>query len=505
MGNLKSVTSPRLSATTYDYTDSFTSAPTLNTGTKTWAFPTKVTNALSQFKSTIYDYYLGRPTSVTAANQSTSTLAYADPLDRPTSFALGTASTTIAYNGNVITSTVVQNSCGSTGQNVKTELVYDGLGREAESRRYKNGTTAMVTCKTYDGLGRLAQSSNPDEVTSPGTPCSIAAPKYTLTTYDALDRGLTVTHPDSAQISTVWSNNQATVTDEASRARSSTTDALGRLTRVVENPSGTPSYTTNYTYDALDNLTAVSQLGDGTGSSRSRNFDYDSLKRLKSATNPESGTITYGHFSGATYISGYDDDGNLVERKDAAGVVTSYAYDSLNRLSNKSYTGATPGVNYYYDGSVTNKSIGRLIKASTTLQSDNTAAFTTYDNYDEFGRVKQSTQTVGTQPYVFHYTYNAAGGLETEQYPSTRTLTYCYDPAGRPAGVGTKGALSGVLGTNTTNYVPSTTYDKHGGIQSMTLAARVRTPIFDGRLSSAIRIVSSRAGKVLPEKSAGGP
>ena len=37
------------------------------------------------------------------------------------------------------------------------------------------------------------------------------------------------------------------------------------------------------------------------------------------------------------------------------------------------------------------------------------------------------------------------------------------------------------------------------------LAARVRTPIFDGRLSSAIRIVSSRAGKVLPEKSAGGP
>ncbi len=60
-----------------------------------WAFLTEVTNALGQVKTTIYDYYLGRPTSVTDANQSTSTLAYTDPLDRPTSFALGTASTTI--------------------------------------------------------------------------------------------------------------------------------------------------------------------------------------------------------------------------------------------------------------------------------------------------------------------------------------------------------------------------------------------------------------------------
>ena len=187
------------------------------------------------------------------------------------------------------------------------------------------------------------------------------------------------------------------------------------------------------------------------------------------------------------------DDGNLVERKDAAGVVTSYGYDNLNRLSSKSYTGTTPGANYYYDGSVANKSIGRLIKASTTLQSDNTAAFTTYDTYDEFGRVKQSTQTVGTQPYVFHYTYNAAGGLETEQYPSTRTLTYCYDPAGRPAAVGTKGALSGVLGANTTSYVPATTYAPHGGIQSMTLGnVWIENHEYDGNAVPATRIQPTR-------------
>ena len=62
-----------------------------------------------------------------------------------------------------------------------------------------------------------------------------------------------------------------------------------RLVGVVEDPGGSPhlNYATTYTFDALDNLKGVNQSG------RMRSFAYDSLKRLTSAMNPESGTVTY--------------------------------------------------------------------------------------------------------------------------------------------------------------------------------------------------------------------
>ncbi len=68
------------------------------------------------------------------------------------------------------------------------------------------------------------------------------------------------------------------------KTRQSTSDALGRLTQVVENQTtwngqavgvaAEPVLTTTYSYDALDDLLSVAQ---GT---QSRTFVYDSLKRL---------------------------------------------------------------------------------------------------------------------------------------------------------------------------------------------------------------------------------
>lgn len=94
-----------------------------------------------------------------------------------------------------------------------------------------------------------------------------------------------------------------TVTDEQSKARKSCADGLGRVIKVLEAPS-TLNYETDYTYDGLDNLTCAEQHGnvsstgcssdpsnDATSLWRIRRFQYDSLSRLTSAKNPESGTI----------------------------------------------------------------------------------------------------------------------------------------------------------------------------------------------------------------------
>jgi YD repeat-containing protein len=101
------------------------------------------------------------------------------------------------------------------------------------------------------------------------------------------------------------------------------------------------SASTSYIYDALGNLITVNQPGLAGETHRSpRGFIYDSLSRLTSATNPETGTIGYI----------YDANGNVTSKTDARGVATGDLYDALNRLTSKSSAGGSgvPGFNYGY-------------------------------------------------------------------------------------------------------------------------------------------------------------
>ena len=93
---------------------------------------------------------------------------------------------------------------------------------------------------------------------------------------------------------------------------------------------------TSYQYDALDDLTTVTPAS-GTG----RSFGYSSLKRLTSATNPETGPTTP-----VTYT--YDRNGNLQTRT-AGGVTTTYGYDELDELTGRTYSDSTPAATYTYN------------------------------------------------------------------------------------------------------------------------------------------------------------
>jgi YD repeat-containing protein len=108
--------------------------------------------------------------------------------------------------------------------------------------------------------------------------------------------------------------------------------------------------TTHYAYDVLDDLTAVTQAG------QSRTFVYDSLKRLKQATNPESGAVN----------DAYDGNSNLQTKTDARSITTTFAYDALNRGHHKSATsfpnGAILHSNSFQAGGL---SIGTSGKRST--------------------------------------------------------------------------------------------------------------------------------------------
>ena len=270
--------------------------------------------------------------------------------------------------------------------------------------------------------------------------------------------------PTLGTTTTAYDAEYTTVTDPAGKKRRSLLDGLGRLVRVDEptgspgalGATGSPSQATSYSYNALDNLTRVTQ---GT---QTRTFVYDSLSRLTSASNPESGTIAYS----------YDNNGNLTQRTDARSVVTAYSYDRLDRLTGRSYsyTGSETAVNlettrvdYAYDrcGSYTR---GRLCSV-TAKKGATQVSRTAYNRYDALGRVLESTQTTEGQAYTMAYAYDRAGNLTRQRYPSDRVVDYVYDGAGRIAGAktGIDGWYAGGTGDNAVEYEP------HGGVKQLLL------------------------------------
>jgi RHS repeat-associated protein len=208
---------------------------------------------------------------------------------------------------------------------------------------------------------------------------------------------------------------------------------------------------TMYSYDALGNLLSVFQKGTSPYDStqwRIRTFTYDSLSRLITANNPESGTITYS----------YDADGNLLQKTSPApnqtGTATqtvSYCYDALHRVTAKGYGAqtcplATPVVTYAYDSGT--NAIGKL--TSLTDQAG-TASY----SYDILGRLTAETRTLAGANNTaisknLSYEYNLDGSLYKLHYPSGNVVTYEAGAAGL--------ILSAKDSGNNINYATSATY-----------------------------------------------
>jgi YD repeat-containing protein len=354
----------------------------------TYALPTQITspppNAGEQAHTarSQYDFSTGLLTGFADRNGIITQSLYNDPFNRPTlvKSALGTAienHTAMYYapatalgmtlaNNDVLTA----KDLNSTGDGLlRSWSRTDGFGRARES--WTADAVGDVVVETgYDGLGRAVRTSNPHRVGE--------APLYTTTTFDLAGRVLTVTTPDNAVVTTSYSGSSTTVRDQAGKQRRSRVDGLGRLVQVdemMEHPSTTVYASTTYSYNALDNLTQVTQ-----GTQPQRQFTYDWVGRLTNASNPESGNTSYQ----------YDNNSNLLSKTDARSITTNYTYDALNRVKQRSYTGDpqnTPTVNYGYDAATVELSKGRLTSVSSSVSSYS------YGEYDELGRVKQSTQT----------------------------------------------------------------------------------------------------------------
>ncbi|MBY0506726.1 MAG: RHS repeat-associated core domain-containing protein [Bryobacteraceae bacterium] len=379
----------------------------------------------------------------------------------------------------------------------RTEWFYqDGNYRTAE---YRDVSTAAdkrnTTIRHFDDLGRLFLQQTSSTATIPGLtnategilvdqlyepPCrvpnancdtfryeAVSIPYrvngpdprgWTRTKIDALSRPVEVQYFTGETKPFPWAGNvtstgtetmaynadQTITTDAAGRQRISEVDGFGRLIRVVEDPNGL-NYSTSYEYDVLDNLTRVVQ------GNRIRDFEYTSLSRLRSTTQPETGSIFYT----------YDNNGNLLTKSDGRGTMSISGYDALNRMLSKSWTVAnTPAVQYSYDNCTQGK--GRLCGATAVGVS--TSSF----EYDTLGRPVKKTQTIGGTAYVMQQGYLLSGAVAWMMYPTgtlalPRKVSYEYWPNGQ-----TKGVWQGETGSGS-RYATVESYHAAGQESSVRL------------------------------------
>lgn len=451
--------------------------------TYAYAYPTSVTTPIPDTSgtqgsntalttATVYDYNTGLPTSTTDANNQTTTMEYNDALLRPTKVTAPNGHQTITEYGAGTSASTRWAKARSQVDATNWKEAYtwfDGLGRTVKTQSVDSNGDVFVETE-YDNMGR------PKKVTNPYRTGEMLL--WTETFYDDLGRAWKVKTPDNAEVETVYglatSGSQigtaVTGYDQAEKPRRSITNALGQLIRVDEpdlnNQLGSissPNQPTLYTYDTLNNLTAVQQDGDTTAEcggaptcSQTRTFVYDALSRLKSATNPESGLIQYG----------YDPNGNLTTKMDARNITTTYVYDALNRVKTRSYTNEPAGsetadVAYFYDN-VTNAK-GKLTKVSSSVST------TEYVTFDILGRVTRSKQTTdgvvyGDDTNPMTYTYNLSGALIEQQYPSGRVVKNTLDADGSLSQIQSKKS-----GDTFRNYANSFTYNAAGAITAMRL------------------------------------
>jgi RHS repeat-associated protein len=182
---------------------------------------------------------------------------------------------------------------------------------------------------------------------------------------------------------------------------------------------------------------------------------------LKSATNPESGTVSYA----------YDENSNLATKTDARSISTTFTYDRLNRVTLKNYSGSTPDVTFYYDNLTNGK--GKLKKMTSS------ASTTEYTGYDISGRVTSHKQTTDSVDYTTGYTYSLSGQLLEETYPSGRVVKNTFDAI--------DGSLSQVQSKRSAetyrNFANGFIYNPSGSVTAMRLGNGLwENTVFNSRL-----------------------
>ena len=311
----------------------------------------------------------------------------------------------------------------------KTGALFAGAGADDQPVTIVSGRVA------FDAFGRITKTWYP--TTEPPGQEAQFNPGYdntapTVSTFDVMDRELTVTLPDGAKVDnaygfgvdrTGYTGFKTATTDPLGHLRETITDVKGR-TRETADYSDNGPILTGYRYNALSELLKVLDTDENETVYR-----YDHLGRQISADQPDGGLTEFT----------YDHAGNLTGkvtaniRSEIPGGAILYGYDK-ERLTTIDYPKqyqnkvqlhyGEPGAKHFRAGEVWLiedagggrefffDPLGETIKTIRTIMTSegNVRTFVSEAGYDTWGRIQTMTYPDGEK---VDYAYNRAGKLRS--------------------------------------------------------------------------------------------
>lgn len=351
-------------------------------------------------------------TSVTDARNFVTTLTY-----EPTTNVLLSVSRQIDAVANAITKyeytdaanpglpTKIIAPRGNTGPTPNylyaTSITYDAQANLTQRIDPDGARTTFA----YDGVGRLTSFVDPDGYATG----AVAAEHTWRVSYDENDRETSRTDPlgNVLRFGYDGAGNRTSLTDRRGNITAYTYDLNTRLATVQQKPDpvGQPTlvYTTQVTTrDDNGNATRITQAN-GVAT----DYGFDALDRLTAVSTHPDATTTLT----TSYV--LDGNGQPLSRTTADNVTVTYSYDALSRPTSVAATGLAT-IGYTYDA------------ASNRTQMTDETGTTTY-LYDGLGRVTQVAAPNGTLTYA----YDRDGNRTTLGYPGSQNVTYSYSPGGR--------------------------------------------------------------------------
>jgi RHS repeat-associated protein len=358
---------------------------------------------------------------------------------------------------------VAPGGAGTSDTAFTTEHVYDALGREIRT-----------LLPDPDGAGPLERPVSTWTFSAAGFPATTtdALGRTTRLATDVLGRVVATTDPAGGTTTTVYDavGNAVIVTDALGRRTVTTYDAMDRKVAVRSpRPDATAATpVARFVYDSVGNcITTIDPLGRATWRR------YDALRRVTTVTDPLG--IRPGDPAHSVRTE-YDLAGRVTARIDELGRRTDFVFDALGRKTRVIGPDAGQGrpTNWYgYDAA------GNLRYATDPRGgAAGDPGFTTWSFYDGLGRVTAVVDALGADwpvaavpdslpatmtTNVTVSTYDAAGRLAAVTDPLGRRTDYAYDTLGRTISETGPAAAPGAA-----RPVIRNAYDAVGNLRSVT-------------------------------------
>ncbi len=356
----------------------------------------------------------------TARTDHTGTTSYSyDSLSRQTAKTLpltgGTISVSYDPVGNILTN---NDSAGTTTYTYNADNTLATLGEPGGS--CTSSPTSSCTTFGYDNTGRRTGTTYPGGTTqtttldTSGRPTEIKAVRGSST---LTDYRYTYANPASSNPNHDTELVQTRDDVLANHHQADSYDSLNRLTQVTETPigGGTTTAAWNYCYDAAGNRTGANPTAGATSCTGGTSYGYNAANQLTSSNSNISG------FS-------YDTVGNETS---AAGVSarTGETYNPLNQYTATTIAGTTTGFGYAGNGNTERTSAGNTTFRTGLLGlEDATTTATTASYVRDPGGTLIAQHVNNTSSY---YLVDGLGStIKMVDATGAVTASYDYDPYG---------------------------------------------------------------------------